>query len=107
MDEVAAALLENPLFRGETERGARVTGPKVREKYYKIMKACRDADHRAAFVSGFRGSEFSSEIVREIDEAINHDDQAGEDRARLRAGANAEIERKDRQGDMVSPRGGW
>ena len=46
MNLVAEALTQNPAFREETARGARVTGNKVREKYLKIVKACRDADQR-------------------------------------------------------------
>lgn len=101
-NDVAAALLAGPQFGGQAERGAIVSGKKVRESSTPFVKAAKDGEKRAAFLSGVRSSQYANDIERELDEAVAHDNQVQEDRARLAAGRAATTSFGEQRGHMVS-----
>ncbi|CAM9839453.1 unnamed protein product, partial [Ectocarpus fasciculatus] len=100
-ENIAAALLEAPVFADQAKQGAVVTGKKVRTQYNTFMKKMKNANDRSEFVSGTREGEFGEQIMRAVDEALALDDEAEEERNRLKAGQVAELQHKEQQGDKV------
>lgn len=101
-DKVAEALKTVPVFAQQAAQGAVATGAKVRSQYNAIMKKMKDDNDKAAFVSGVRESQYGDQIMRAVDEAITNEDEADEDRARLKASQTADLQRKEQQGEEVS-----